>query len=351
MQYDNLWDYRDFAKEILTKEAWDYLEGGAGDETTVQNNRKIFNQYSFRPRIPSKVIDKINTDVNILGVRRGLPILLGPVSPLQLFHSGGERAQVQAAMDTDTVAVCSGHSLAKIEEMGSWNGKKWFQLYSTVDAAHNYEIIDRVCLSGYEALVVTVDAFYKAIRDRNLKNNFKLPTGIGFGNYPVKSYRTDGSIELLPLGWNDLTKILDHSEIPVIIKGVLSPHDVKLASELGFSGVVISNHGGRQLDKVSTTLDILLEVGDVSRNGFDIYIDGGFMRGVDILMALALGANAVLLGRAYVYGLVVAGASGVSDVISILMNELSNAMRQIGVSSISELSPELLTSNHRNSTI
>src|SRR5690606_25635136 len=351
MQYNNLWDYRHSAKEILTKEAWDYLEGGAGDETTVQNNRKTFNQYSFRPRIPSKAVDKVNTDVNILGVRRELPILLGPVSPLQLFHSGGERAQVQAAMDTDTIAICSGHSLAKIDEMGSWNGKKWFQLYSTVDAAHNYEIIDRVCLAGYEALVVTVDAFHKAIRDRDLKNNFKLPAGIGFGNYPVKSYRTDGSIELLPLGWDDLTKILEYSAIPVIIKGVLNPADVKLYSEVGFAGVVISNHGGRQLDKVATTLDILLEAGDVSRNGFDIYIDGGFMRGVDILMALALGANAVLLGRAYVYGLVVAGDAGVSKVVSILMNELSNAMKQIGVSAISELSPMVLSKNNLNPSI
>ena len=351
MQYNNVWGYRHSAKEALTKEAWDYLEGGAGDEHTVQHNRAIFNQYSFRPKIPSKIVDKINTDVSILGIKRELPILLGPVSPLQLFHSGGERAQVQGASDANTVAVCSGHSLAKIEEMGSWNGRKWLQLYSTVDAAHNYEIIDRACRAGYEALVVTVDAFHKAIRDRDLKNSFKLPSGIGFGNYPVKSYRADGSIELLPLGWDDLTSILEYSEIPVIIKGVLSPDDVKLASEIGFSGVVISNHGGRQLDRASTTLDVLQELRGVSRNGFDIYIDGGFMRGVDILMALALGASAVFLGRAYVYGLVVAGGSGVSDVVSILMNELTNAMRQIGVSSISELSSELLTKNNCTFTI
>ncbi|MBN8241329.1 alpha-hydroxy-acid oxidizing protein [Marinobacter hydrocarbonoclasticus] len=345
MQYNNIWDFRDSAKKILTKEAWDYLEGGAGDEVTIKKNRTVFDKYSFRPRIPYKVFNEINTEVSILGERRRLPILVGPVSPLELFHSGGERAQVQAAMDAGTIAVCSGHSLAKIEEMGSWNGNKWFQLYSSVDAAHNYEIIDRACLAGYEALVVTVDAFHKAIRDRNLKNNFKLPTDIGFGNYPCKSYRTDGSIELLPLGWDDLTKILDHSKIPVIIKGILNPQDVRLASDLGFAGVIISNHGGRQLDKTSTTLEILAEIGDVSKDGFDIYIDGGFMRGVDILMALALGANAVLLGRAYVYGLVVAGASGISNVITLLMNELSNSMAQLGISSISELSPELLSRN------
>lgn len=348
MQYNNLWDYKQSAKNILKKEIWDYLEGGAGDESTIENNRQIFNRYSFRPKIPSKVIDKIDTEINILGVKQNLPIILGPVSPLQLFHPRGEISQVNAALDSNTVAVCSGHSLAKIEEMGSWKGRKWFQLYSTINMANNYENIDRAYYAGFEALVITVDAFHKAIRDRNLKNNFTLPAGIGFGNYPRKSFREDGSIELLPLGWDELIQILDYSKLPVIIKGVLNPNDIRRASELGFSGVVISNHGGRQLDRVSTTLDILQEVRDLSRDGFDIYIDGGFMRGVDILMALALGAKAVLLGRAYVYALAVGGHSAISDVIAILMAELSNAMKQIGISSISELSTDFLSTNNHN---
>lgn len=343
MNYYNVQCYRESAEKKMNRESWDYLEGGAGDESTVRKNKSIFDNYVFKNKIPLKSINNVDISTSILGKKVQSPIILGPVSPLQLFHSEGEESQVKAAFEKNTIAVCSGHSLNKIGHMGSWEGRKWFQLYSTIDMEHNYRMIDSVVNSGYEALVITIDAFHKAIRDRNLKNNFKLPEGIGFGNYPSKSYRDDGSINLLPLGWEDLQNILDYSSIPVIIKGILNSKDIEYAYKLGFSGVVISNHGGRQLDRTSTTLDVLSKLKDIPQENFDIYIDGGFMRGVDILMALTLGAKAILLGRAYVYGLTVSGSDGISDVISILEHELSNAMQQLGVASISDLHPDMIT--------
>ncbi|WP_298938229.1 alpha-hydroxy acid oxidase [uncultured Ruegeria sp.] len=349
-----LWNYRHAAKASMSKEVWDYLEGGASDEFTLEQNRKVYQRAQIFPRLLTGAAEA-KTGVNILGRDCEAPVILGPVSPLNLFHPNAEKAQVEAAQSFGTIAVISGHALTPIEETVEWGPGRWFQLYSAVSLDWSINLVQRAASAGSEAVVVTADAFHSATRDRNRRNNFKLPCGVGFGNYPGgpdgKDFRrADGSMQLLPLDWDDLSRLRDATHLPLILKGVLRKEDALRAAEVGFDGIIVSNHGGRQLDRTATALEALPPIAKVVRDRLEVFLDGGVMRGTDVLSAIALGAKAVLLGRAYVYGLSVAGAFGAADVLSILKTEFADALLQAGVESAGDLTESMVQSPNHFST-
>jgi len=348
MSLINIDDYAAAAGRVLAPGAWDYAAGGATDEVTVRENGEAFSRWRIVPRVMREVLP-LSLGTMVLGTRISMPVLLGPVSSLRLFHPEAELGQFRAAARHDTIAVCSMDAHFDLEEVAhAGDGGKWFQLYCYGDRSQMCDVIARVEAAGYSALVLTVDAFYPGRRERMLRSRFSLPSDIRMGNlrgpgFEAALQRPDGSIRRFALSWRDLEWIRSVTNLPIVLKGILHPDDAKIGIEEGASGIIVSNHGGRQLDQVVTPLDCLPAVVDAVAGRAEVMIDGGVRRGTDVIKALALGARAVLLGRAYVWGLAVAGEAGVSDVLQIFREEIEGAMMQMGLPDIRAIDRSWIT--------
>ncbi|MFB2979457.1 alpha-hydroxy acid oxidase [Microseira sp. BLCC-F43] len=354
----NLFEYETLAKQHLSQMALDYYASGAWDEITLRDNRAAFERYKLRPRM---LVDVSQRDLTtkILGQTLPLPILIAPMAFQCLAHPEGEIATAKAAAKLGSTMVLSTLATKSIEEVASVsqnpNSRLWFQLYVHRDRGLTKALVERAYKAGYQALCLTVDAPVLGKRERDMRNQFALPPGMELANLAALSdleiaYKPGESglfayfLEQLnpALTWKDLEWLQSLSPLPLVVKGILRGDDAVRAVECGAKGVIVSNHGGRQLDSAIASIDALSEIVAAVGNKADILVDGGIRRGTDILKALALGAKAVLLGRPILWGLAVGGEPGVQHIIELLRDELDLAMALSGCANLGDIDSSLV---------
>jgi isopentenyl diphosphate isomerase/L-lactate dehydrogenase-like FMN-dependent dehydrogenase len=346
-------DYERLAEERLEPGPWAYLTGGSGDEWTLRENRAAFERWTFRPRVLCDV-SEVSTATTVLGTEVALPVLVAPVAYQQLYHPDGDCATARAAAATGAAMAVSTFCTRSHEEIAaSAPGLvQWCQLYVFRDRGVTREHLAEAAGAGCSAVVLTVDTPRLAQRERDLRVGFEVPSDLPLpyaraavgdaAHNPAEQFSLlDDSVS-----WRDLEWIAGEAKLPVVLKGVVTREDAETAVEHGAAAVVVSNHGGRQLDGAPATLDALPEVVEAVAGRAEVYLDGGIRRGTDVAKALALGARAVLAGRAPMYGLAVAGEDGVRHVLELLRDELTLALSLLGCTS-----PEQLTREHVQPTV
>jgi 4-hydroxymandelate oxidase len=354
----SLADHEAHARTQLDSPTWAYFSGGAADELTARANRAAWDRLLLLPRVLQPLAGG-HTRVTLLGRTLAHPILLAPVAYQKLAHPDGELATAHAAAALGAGLVLSTQSSVRLEDVAqavrneAGRGPLWFQLYLQPDRGFTRELVRRAEDSGYEALVLTVDAPVHGARDRERRAGFRLPPGVRAVNLDGM---TAAAAPALPAGasalfdgllahaptWDDVAWLKAQTRLPVLLKGVLHPDDARQAVPLGVAGLIVSNHGGRTLDTTPATAAVLPRIADAVGTGLPLLVDGGIRRGTDVLKALALGASAVLLGRPYVYGLANAGAMGVAHVLRLLRDELEIAMALCGCRTLAQAGPRLL---------
>lgn len=369
-------DLRRLAQRRLPRMVFDYIDGGAEDELTMRENSRVYDDVLLRPR-SAVVVPEVDITTTVLGHELAMPFLLAPVGSSRLFWPRGEAAASAAAGKAGTLYTLSTLSGTRMEEVKeACSGPTWFQLYLCGGRDVALKGIERAANCGYSALVVTIDTPVAGMRERDVRNGtaqlltrqpvemlphvwqvlsrpgwlldfFKDGGLMSFPNItladgPMGYGDIAAQLEAAAVGWEDLRWISEAWNGPIVVKGVHTADDARRAVDLGAKAVVVSNHGGRQLDGVAPTLRVLPEVLGAVGGEVEVLIDGGIRRGSDIVKALALGARAVLVGRAYAYGLAAGGESGVATAIEILRTELVRTMKLLGCRSTAELGPEYL---------
>jgi 4-hydroxymandelate oxidase len=351
----NLFEYEALARERLSPLAWDYYSSGALDEITLRDNREAFERIAIRYHVLAGTAER-DLSAQVLGERHDLPILIAPTAFARLAHDDGESAVARAAAAEGVTQVLSTLSTTSLEDVSraAPGGNRWFQLYVFKDRGLTADLVRRAEASGYQAIVMTVDAPMLGKRERDARNRFTLPDGLTAANLATQLARipSDGTDSGLfqffasvldpGLTWDDVEWLTSLTTLPVLVKGVVRGDDAERAIERGCAGVIVSNHGGRQLDTAISSIDALPEVAEAVDGRGAVLVDGGIRRGSDIVKSLALGANAVLIGRPILWGLAVGGEEGVRSVLQILRAEFDLAMALCGASSVEELWPDLL---------
>ncbi len=355
-------EWRERARITLTKDAWDYLEGGAGEEDTVHENRSAFKKWRIRPRY-LRDVSKRTTEAEYLGQNRESPFILAPIGVQSILHKDGEIASARAAAKMNMPFTLSTVSSITMEEIvkKSPEGEKWLQLYPAKDKNIIRNFIKRAEKAGYRAIVVTADTTMLGWRERDL-NNAYLPflRGEGLANFfsdpefrkrlekPPEEDLISAIMEFTSVyvnpsfSWKDFKEICSTTEIPVVLKGITHREDVELAFKSGARAVVISNHGGRQVDGAISSLDALEEVTESGDLKGEILFDSGFRRAADAIKAIALGASGILIGRPYAYALSVAGQEGIELYLEQVMAEMDLEMGLSGIKNLKELNRESL---------
>jgi L-lactate dehydrogenase (cytochrome) len=347
-----------------------YLDGGGEGEYTLRRNRAAFDDLEFLPRQPGDVSD-VDTSTTVLGQRLPLPFALSPVGGPRMFHHEGELAVARAARRAGIPYGISTLATTSVEDVAAQaDTPLWFQLYIWGDRAGSRDALARAQAAGYRALLISIDTTVRSKREREKRAGLELPapdlpvtTLLEGALHPGWSWRflTSPTISFPNIGppdqrslatmkdmfdgtvsWADLDWIRELWDGPILAKGVLRPEEAIEAAERGLDGVVVSNHGGRQLDHLPATIDVLPRIVDAAGDRLEVLIDSGFRRGSDIVAALALGARAVLIGRAHLYGLAAAGEAGVRHCIDILAQELRMTMQLCGARTIADLNPSLI---------
>ncbi len=329
-------DYEAPARERLPADVYDYIAGGAGDEWTLGENRRAFERWMIRPRMLRGIGDAdLDTSIELFGTPLSMPVIVAPWAYQSGVHPDGEGGTGRAAERAGTVMVVSTTTEAFLEEVAAAStGPKWWQLYVFTDRGVTAEMLRRVVASGFRAIVMTVDFQDAGLRHRDTRHGFVMPIGLSSSELTYDS----------AISWDDLPWIREHTPgLPLLLKGILTAEDAALAVEAGVDGIVVSNHGGRQLDGVAAGITALPEVVDAVAGRIPVLMDGGVRRGTDVLKALGLGASAVLVGRPCAWGLAVNGEQGVVDVLEILRAELRNAMILSGCRTLGDITPELIT--------
>jgi isopentenyl diphosphate isomerase/L-lactate dehydrogenase-like FMN-dependent dehydrogenase len=341
-------DYARIAEERVEPGPWAYLAGGSGDEWTLRENGAAFGRWTFRPRVLCDV-SEISTATTVLGTPISLPVVVAPVAYQQLYHPDGDCATARGAAAAGTGMAVSTFCTRTHEEIAAAAPGlvQWCQLYVFRDRGVTREHLAEAAAAGCSAVVLTVDTPRLAQRERDLRVGFEVPADL-----PLPYARsTIGNAAQNPadqfallddsVSWRDLEWIASEAKVPVLLKGVVTREDAEMAVKHGAAAVVVSNHGGRQLDGAPATLDVLPEVVDAIAGRAEVYLDGGIRRGTDVAKALALGARAVLAGRAPMFGLAAAGEDGVRHVLELLRDELTLALSLLGCTS-----PEEITRSH-----
>ena len=330
-------DAERLAEEALPAEAWSYIVGGAGDERTLRWNREAFSRFRLRPRVLVDV-SSVTTETTVLGTPVSMPVLVAPMAFQQVAHEEAELATARGAAAAGTLMCVSTVATATPADIAAAapGASRWLQLYVFRDRGVSDELIAQALENGFSALVLTADLPVYGIRHREARTGFEAPED----DVPaIVAARARGaereghhSLDLLESGlqWDDVTDLVERWKVPVLVKGLVTAEDAILACDHGASGVVVSNHGGRQLDGAIASLDALPEIVDAVGERVEVYLDGGVRRGPDVVMALALGARAVLVGRPAMYGLGLGGAQGVEQVLGILREETENALALLG---------------------
>ncbi len=370
-------DLRRIARRRLPRGVFDYIDGGAEDESTMAANTAAFRRRTFSPRVLRDVSD-VEISSTLLGRKLAYPLVLAPTGFTRIAHSDGELAVARAAKRAGlpyTLSTLGTRSIEEVAAVGS--DRLWFQVYTWRDRDLVADMVRRAAASGYEALCLTVDTAVLGRRERDVRRGFTLPPKIGlstildgamhpgwawdfltsepivFANVAGNASVGDGrdAISLAEyvgsqfdpgLSWNDVDWLREHWDGPIVVKGIQSVDDARIAAERGVDAIAISNHGGRQLDSAPAPLDLLPPIAEAVGGAIEIICDGGVRRGSDIVKAVALGANAVMAGRPYLYGLGAAGEAGVDQVLSNFASEMQRTMALIGCTRVSNLGGEYI---------
>ena len=346
-------DFTDYAQEVLPKEVFEYFSGGAGEEITLRENEKIYDQIKLNYRV-LKGINEIDLNTTILGQKIDLPVIIAPMAFHKLAHPDGELGTVRATSLLSTIMIVSIFSTQTLESIKSISKiPPWFQLYIFQDRAITKELVMMAEACGYKALVLTVDTPVYGTREKEIRNNFDLAEGLILENLITAGFKLPKDFignkskhfsSLLDnnITWADIEWLRSITKMPIILKGIMDKRDFLIAKELSIAAVIISNHGGRQLDTVPTSIEILQKNIDFIDKSIEIIIDGGIRKGSDIFKALALGAKAVLVGRPILWGLAVNGEAGVYNILNILKSDLEKTMKLCGCSRVDEINKEFL---------
>ncbi|CAN5302571.1 alpha-hydroxy acid oxidase [soil metagenome] len=345
----NLAEYERLAEAVLDPGLFAYYAGGAEDEHTLRENLRAWSRWHLRPRVLVDVTE-VRTDTSVLGSSVALPVLLAPLALQGLAHPGGERAAARAAARSGTVSCLSTLANVSPRDLAADvpEASRWFQLYCYRDPGVTRALVEEAAASGFSAIVLTVDAPVVAKRERDLRSGFSISPDISVPSLaaavggPVAG-TTEELFALVSPGvtWRDLEELCATTGLPVVVKGVLTAEDALLACDHGAAAVVVSNHGGRQLDGVAPTADVLEEVADAVAGRIEVLVDGGIRRGTDVMRALALGARAVLVGRPALWALAADGEEGVVHALELFRSELEIALALSGCAS-----PDAVTRAH-----
>jgi isopentenyl diphosphate isomerase/L-lactate dehydrogenase-like FMN-dependent dehydrogenase len=339
-------DAERLAEAVVAPEAWSYIVGGAGDERTLQWNRDAFSRYRLRPRVLVDV-SSVTTETTVLGTPVSMPVLVAPMAFQQIAHEEGELAMARGAAVAETLMCLSTVATATPADIAAAapGAPRWLQIYVFRDREVSDQVIEQALESGFSALVLTADLPVYGIRHREARLGFEAPEGDVPALVAARERGGDTTehhaLGLLESGlqWDYVTELRERWNVPVVVKGLVTAEDADLACQYGAAGVVVSNHGGRQLDGAIASLEALPEVVEAVGDRAEVYLDGGVRRGSDVAMALALGARAVLVGRPAMYGLAFGGDKGVAQVLEILREEFENALALLGCRSPAEITP------------
>jgi 4-hydroxymandelate oxidase len=322
----NVGEFLEAAAAQVDPAVWCYFEGGAGDELTLRENVSAFDRWQLRPRMLVDV-GQIALETTLLGATVSMPLGVAPFALQRLLDPEAERATARAAAATGalmTVPTLTSYRHAELQAAAA--GPRWLQLYVQLDRARTLDHLTEAREAGYDAVVLTVDLPLVGRRERDLRLGFAIPPEI-----PLH-YGTLVDVDPT-LTWRDLEWVREATGLPLVVKGIVTREDALLAVEHGADAIWVSNHGGRQLDGVAASIDALPEVVDAAGGACEVYVDGGFRRGIDVVKALALGARAAFVGRAVAAGLAVGGEAGVSRVLELLRDEITLALGLLGCAS------------------
>ncbi|GIY64755.1 hydroxyacid oxidase 1 [Caerostris darwini] len=350
-------DFEKYALNNLPKSVADYYKSGADEEQTLKENIEAFKRYRLKPRF-LRDVSKRSLRTSILGHTVSFPVCIAPSAMHRMAHPDGEIATVKGAAAEGVAMVLSTLSTTSLEDVAKAAPEsiRWFQLYIYSDREVTKKLVARAEDAGYLALVLTVDAPVFGHRLADSRNRFTLPPHLKLGNFstdlksPVKGESDNGSDlnkyvnELFDpsISWKDVHWLKQLTTLPIILKGILTAEDAVLATQNGVAGIIVSNHGARQLDGVPSTIEVLPEIVKAVNGRCEVYLDGGIRKGTDVLKALALGAKAVFIGRPILWGLAYDGEAGVKKVLQILKTEFDTAMALSGCTSLHDIKPSLL---------
>ncbi len=349
-------DFEAVAREKISKMAYDYYASGANDQVTLRENRDAFSRIQLLPRMMVDV-SKIDLSTQVLGMDFSVPFMIAPTAFQRMAHPDGELATARAA-GAQKVAMClSTISSTALEDVAAaTNTTLWFQVYVYKDREITRHLVARAEAAGYKALALTVDTPKFGRRYADVRNRFHLPEGVTVANFAAAGLEKLGAVSgesglaaysaslFDPsLTWDDVAWLKSITKLPVLVKGVLRPDDAEKAIAAGVDGIIVSNHGGRQLDTVPATIEMLPIIAETVNGRVDLLLDGGVRRGIDILKAVALGAKAVLVGRPLLWGLAAGGQAGAEKVLTILREELELAMMLSGCANVNAIDRSLVS--------
>ena len=338
----NLFDYENAARGKMPGPVYEYIASGAADELTLRRNREAYDEILLSTSVLTDV-SRLDSSVTLFGHRLSHPILFAPTALHRSMHPEGELATVRGAGKAGAILIVSTGSTVAVEEISRAATRPiWFQLYVQSDRGFSRHLVQRAAEAGCQAVCVTVDSPALGARNREKRSGYSaLVAGLEKPHYEGFKGRArldeDDGIKPLKLTWNDIAWFKSQSPIPVLLKGIMNPRDAEQAIGIGVDGIMVSNHGGRVLDTMPSTIEVLPAIVDQVAGRVPILVDGGIRRGTDVLKAIALGASAVMIGRPYLYGLGVNGADGVADVANILVKEFHMAMAIMGRPTLASL--------------
>ncbi|XP_057417037.1 glycolate oxidase 1-like isoform X2 [Lotus japonicus] len=346
----NVCEYEAIAKQILPKMVYDYYASGAEDQWTLKENRNAFSRILFRPRILVDV-SRIDLTTTVLGFKISMPIMIAPTAMQKMAHPEGEYATARAASAAGTIMTLSSWGTSSVEEVASTGpGIRFFQLYVIKNRNVVTQLVRRAEKAGFKAIALTVDTPLLGRREADIKNRFTLPSHLVLKNFEgldlgkLDDKTNDSGLATYvaseidrSLNWKDVKWLQTITSLPILVKGVLTAEDTKMAIEAGAAGIIVSNHGARQLDYVPATIMALEEVVKAAQGKIPVFLDGGIRRGTDVFKALALGASGVFIGRPVLFSLAANGEAGVRKVLQILHDEFELAMALCGCRSLKEI--------------
>ena len=345
----NIYDYEKAAAETMPSAFHEYYAGGVADNLTLHENRAAFDRIKLLPRI-FRDVRHISLETTLGGEKRPSPFLIAPAAMHKLGHPDGELATARAAATFRMPQILSTLSSVSVEEITAVHHPVWFQLYIFRDRGWSAEIVQRAVAAGCQALVVTVDVPVQGLRENLHRIDFSFPPEIPIPNLARAEHGQDNSslLKLVNdnfdpgLTWADIEWLRGLTNLPIWVKGILRADDAQRAVQAGVDGIIVSNHGGRQLDTAVTPIEALPHIAQTVGDQIELILDGGIRRGTDVLKALALGAKGVALARAPLWGLAVNGETGVRHVLQLLHDELENVMAQCGCTAVDQLTPDLI---------
>lgn len=340
----NLAEFEPFAVERMTGPAYDYVAGGAWDEVTLRESVDAWRRYRFVPRV-LRELQSIDVGGSFFGRRAAMPVAIAPMAAQGLAHPGAEAEMLAGAAAADIPFILSTTSSMALEDVAAAapDAERWFQLYVIGGLGYARQLVERAERAGYGAIVVTVDLPVLGRRERDVRSGFELPALPHLDAAEEARDRRYGAIEdqwIDGLTWDSIAEMRTWTSLPLIVKGILSPDDARLAVDAGVAGIVVSTHGGRQLDRAISTAEALPAIVEAVAGRCEVWVDGGIRRGLDVLAAIALGATGVLVGRPFYWALAAGGRAGVVRAADILAAELALGLPLLGCSSMAEVTSD-----------